>query len=106
MVPGVETFFKACAETGMPVCLDNNSGNPVGVGLAQFNVRRGERSYAANAFLDHSSRANLPNLTIMTDTECDKVYSNERVATGVDLYHKGTRETGDYIPISSSDIRY
>ncbi|PYH46910.1 GMC family oxidoreductase [Aspergillus saccharolyticus JOP 1030-1] len=94
MVPGVETFFKACVETGMPVCLDNNSGNPVGVGLAQFNVRRGERSYAANAFLDHSSRTRLPNLTIMTDTECDKVDCADGTATGVELYHKPTQETG------------
>ncbi|PWY63978.1 glucose-methanol-choline oxidoreductase [Aspergillus eucalypticola CBS 122712] len=95
MVPGVETFFKACVETGMPVCLDNNSGNPVGVGLAQFNVRRGERSYAANAFLDHSSRTRLPNLTIMTDTECDKIYCADGTATGVELYHKPTQETAD-----------
>lgn len=97
MVPGVETFFQACTEAGMPVCLDNNCGNPVGVGLAQFNVRRGERSYAANAFLDHSARAGLQNLTIVTDTECDKVHSADHIATGVDLYHKVTRKTGKYI---------
>lgn len=78
----------------MPMCPDNNSGDPVGVGLAQFNVRRGERSYAANAFLDDSARAGLQNLTVLTDTECDKVCSNNRIATGVDLYHKATRRTG------------
>ncbi|BCS23649.1 GMC family oxidoreductase [Aspergillus puulaauensis] len=93
LVPGVNTFFQACVEAGMPICPDNNSGDPVGVGLAQFNVRRGERSYAANAFLADSARAGLQNLTVLTDTECDKVCSNGRIATGVDLYHKATKRT-------------
>lgn len=90
----MNTFFQACVEVGMPICLDNNSGDPVGVGLAQFNVRRGERSYAANAFLDDTARAGLRDLTVLTDTECDKVCSNGRIATGVDLYHKATKRSG------------
>jgi choline dehydrogenase-like flavoprotein len=68
MVPGVETFFCACVEAGMTVCPDNNSGNPVGVGLAQFNVGKWERSYAANAFLGDQRRSTLKQLTVLTRT--------------------------------------
>jgi choline dehydrogenase-like flavoprotein len=93
MVPGVKTFFEACIETGIPLCPDNNSGNPVGVGLAQFNVRHGERSYAANAFLDAPTRNSLKNLTIMTETDCDKIHTTNGVVTGVDLYHRPRAQT-------------
>ncbi|KAJ5951944.1 glucose-methanol-choline oxidoreductase [Penicillium vulpinum] len=92
MVPGIETFVKACVETGIPLCPDINSGNPVGVGLAQFNVQDGERSYAANAFLSQTTRASLKNLTIMTETECDRLRSKDGVVSGIDLYHRPTRE--------------
>lgn len=94
MVPGVETYMQACSEVGIPLCLDNNAGNPVGVGLAQFNVRDGERSYAANAFLPASTRKSLKNLVIVTNTECDYVHSTNGVATRVDLYDRSTGKTG------------
>ncbi|KAJ5673698.1 glucose-methanol-choline oxidoreductase [Penicillium longicatenatum] len=94
MVPGVETYMQACLEVGIPLCLDNNAGNPVGVGLAQFNVRDGERSYAANAFLPGSARESVKNLLIVTNTECDYVHSNNGVATRVDLYDRSTGRTG------------
>ncbi|KAE8314941.1 glucose-methanol-choline oxidoreductase [Aspergillus transmontanensis] len=90
MVPGIEPFIQACFETGIPLCPDINSGNPVGVGLAQFNVRNGERSYAANAFLGESARASRKNLTIVTETECDRVHSRDGVVTGVELYDRQT----------------
>ncbi|KAL2820124.1 glucose-methanol-choline oxidoreductase [Aspergillus granulosus] len=93
MVPGVETFFKACLDAGIPVCLDNNSGDPVGVGLAQFNVRHGERSYAANAFLPNARRMDLTNLTVVTNTECDRVVIKEGKAVGVDLFDKVSSKT-------------
>ncbi|KAJ5496519.1 glucose-methanol-choline oxidoreductase [Penicillium fimorum] len=92
MVPGIETFVKACVETGIPLCPDINSGSPVGVGLAQFNVRGGERCYAANAFLSEAARAPLKNLTIVTETDCDRLRSKNGVVTGVDLYHRPTGE--------------
>jgi choline dehydrogenase-like flavoprotein len=88
MVPGVQTFFQACVAAGIPVCLDNNSGNPVGVGLAQFNVRDGERSYAANAFLSDDTRSNLANLVVVTDTECDRVVIQDKKVVGVELFDK------------------
>ncbi|OQE45057.1 hypothetical protein PENCOP_c002G07232 [Penicillium coprophilum] len=92
MVPGIETFVKACLETGIPLCPDINSGNPVGVGLAQFNVRGGERCYAANAFLGSTARASLSNLTIVTETECDQLLYKDGVVTGLDLYHRTSGE--------------
>lgn len=97
MVPGMETFVKACLENGIPICPDINSGNPVGVGLAQFNVRNGERCYAANAFLSESARSSLKNLTIVTETECDRVHSGDKVATGVDLYHRPTGASSEFL---------
>ncbi|RAQ72744.1 hypothetical protein COH20_005268 [Aspergillus flavus] len=32
VVPRIEPFIQACFETGIPLCPDINSGNPVGVG--------------------------------------------------------------------------
>ncbi|KAJ5925781.1 glucose-methanol-choline oxidoreductase [Penicillium verhagenii] len=92
MVPGVETYIEACLEAGIPLCLDNNAGNPIGVGLAQFNVRDGERVYAANGFLPASTRKILKNLVILTSTECDMVHTTNGLATHVDLYNTSTRE--------------
>ncbi|KAJ5713039.1 glucose-methanol-choline oxidoreductase [Penicillium malachiteum] len=92
MVPGIETFVEACLENGIPLCPDINSGNPVGVGLAQFNVRNGERYYAANAWLNESARKSLRNLTIVTETECDLLHSRNGIVTGVELYHRPTGE--------------
>ncbi|KAJ5629889.1 glucose-methanol-choline oxidoreductase [Penicillium herquei] len=92
MVPGIETFVEACLENGIPLCPDINSGNPVGVGLAQFNVRNGERYYAANAWLDESTRKSLQNLTIVTETECDLLHSRNGIVSGVELYHRPTKE--------------
>lgn len=99
MVPGIETFVQACTESGIPLCLDINSGNPVGVGLAQFNVRNGERCYAANAFLGGSSRESLKNLTIVTETECDKLHSKDGVVIGVDLYHRPMGEKCKFLTL-------
>ncbi|EXJ57392.1 hypothetical protein A1O7_07739 [Cladophialophora yegresii CBS 114405] len=73
MTPGVEMFFRACHEVGIETCPDNNSGNPVGVGLAQFNNAGGVRSYAANRFLDQDTRRQLSNLEIFTRTAVDKI---------------------------------
>jgi choline dehydrogenase-like flavoprotein len=73
MTPGVERFFHACHETGIGFCPDNNSGNPVGVGLAQFNNAGGIRSYAANRFLDREKQQKLPNLQILTRTLVNKI---------------------------------
>ncbi|KAJ6037173.1 glucose-methanol-choline oxidoreductase [Penicillium herquei] len=92
MVPGIETFVEACLENGIPLCQDINSGNPVGVGLAQFNVRNGERYYAANAWLNEPARKSLRNLTIVTETECDLLHSRNGIVNGVELYHRPTGE--------------
>lgn len=65
-------------------------GKPSGRWLAQFNVRNGERSYAANAFLGESARASRKNLIIVTNTECDRVHFRDGVVTGVELYDRLT----------------
>jgi hypothetical protein len=93
MVPGVETFITACLENGIPMCKDNNSGNPVGVGLAQFNIGGGERSYAATAFLD-PVRKTHKNLTVVTSTSVDRIVFDGKTARGVELYDNLTGERG------------
>jgi choline dehydrogenase-like flavoprotein len=67
MAPGVPTFVTACQEVGINICHDINSGDPVGVGLAQTNTRDGIRSYAANAYLSDEFRAQHKNLVIRTN---------------------------------------
>lgn len=79
MTPGVAKFVGACQEVGIDLCPDINSGNPVGVGLAQFNVRDGIRQYAANAYLDDEFRAHHPNLHVQTNTSVERLlFSNGR----------------------------
>lgn len=90
MTPGVENFLKACNNTGIPLCLDNNSGNPIGASLAQFNNSNGVRSYAANAYLDASTRQKLSNLKIMTDASILKVRIEDEKAVGVELREETT----------------
>ncbi|KAF2496532.1 glucose-methanol-choline oxidoreductase [Lophium mytilinum] len=92
MVPGVETFIDACKEKGIQLCLDNNAGDPVGVGLAHFNVGNGQRSYAANAFLGAEVRRKAKGLTVLTRTVCDKILFEGKKATGVELFHVPTGE--------------
>jgi choline dehydrogenase len=96
MVPGVETFITACLENGIPMCLDNNSGNPVGVGLAQFNIGRGERSYAATAFLDPVRKTNN-NLSVITNTSVDRILFEGKTARGVELYNNSTGDKGKFL---------
>lgn len=87
MTPGVPTFVKACQEIGINICHDINSGNPVGVGLAQTNTRDGIRSYAANAYLDNDFRARHPNLTIRTNSTVRRLVFEGRRVAGVVVSH-------------------
>lgn len=94
MVPGAKAFIEACLDAGMPLCPDNNGGNPVGIGLAQTNVRDGERSYAANGFLSNSFRAAKSNLHTVFGTVADRVVFEGKKAVGVNVYHHATARTG------------
>ncbi|ETS87904.1 hypothetical protein PFICI_01732 [Pestalotiopsis fici W106-1] len=90
MTPGVPTFVKACQEIGINICHDINSGNPIGVGLAQTNTRNGIRSYAANAYLDTGFRSRHQNLTIQTNTTVQRLVFNERRVCGVVVSQPGS----------------
>lgn len=96
MSPGVETFFKACQEIGISICLDNNSGNPVGVGLAQFNNGEGIRWYAANGYLSTNAQKTMPRLTIMTNTSTDKIVFEGSKAVGVTAFNHQTNSSCEY----------
>lgn len=90
MTPGVTKFVEACQEVGMHICPDINSGNPVGVGLAQFNVRDGVRYYAANAYLDEDFRAEHKNLHIQTNTVVKRLLLQDNKAVGVVVREAGS----------------
>ena len=83
MTPGVSKFVTACQQTGIPLCPDINSGNPVGVGLAQCNVRDGIRSYATNAYLDEAFRVQNRNLRIQTGIMVHRLLVEDCKVVGV-----------------------
>lgn len=83
MTPGVPTFVTACQEIGIDICHDINSGDPVGVGLAQTNTRNGIRSYAANAYLSDGFRARHRNLVIRTQHVVHRLIIDGRKVRGV-----------------------
>lgn len=97
MSPGVEVFFKACQEAGINICHDNNSGNPVGVSLAQCNTGEGLRWYAANGYLSNESQKRLSNLTILTNVSVDKIMIEENNAVGVKIFDNQAAMTSEIL---------
>lgn len=62
--------------------LDPNSGKPIGVTWTQFNVKGGERSSSATAYLGPSVR-DRPNLTILVNTFGKRVLEVEGPTIGL-----------------------
>ncbi|KAJ9651235.1 hypothetical protein H2198_009490 [Neophaeococcomyces mojaviensis] len=90
MTPGVTKFVEACQEVGMHICPDINSGNPVGVGLAQFNVKDGVRYYAVNAYLDEEFRARHENLRVQANTVVRRLLLQGEKVVGVVIRECGS----------------
>jgi choline dehydrogenase-like flavoprotein len=75
----LHTEFDAFVKVGVPVNLDHNSGDPIGLSVCASTAHRGLRSTAADALSDAPE-----NLQIFTDTEVARVTFEGKKATGVE----------------------
>jgi choline dehydrogenase-like flavoprotein len=60
---------------------DQNDGDPIGIGLGPATTRRGIRTTSASAFLNQHE---LPNLTIITDSQVTRILFNDDRAIGIE----------------------
>jgi choline dehydrogenase len=89
-LPGGTDFIKACMEADIPLNLDHNSGNPIGVSVAQLNCPKGTRVHSAAAFLPLQFQNQFRDkLTIVARTLCSRVLFESGKATGVELFQVG-----------------
>ncbi len=79
--PMVERFVRAGAEAGIPANDDFNGPAQEGLGNYQTTMHDGRRWSPADAFLRPAM--SRPNLTVLTDTEIDRIEFDGRRATGV-----------------------
>lgn len=66
---GNDILMKAALEFGWPLNTDQNSGNPIGVGVVTTTTYKGSRTTSATAFLNDPP----PNLTIWTNTVAHRI---------------------------------
>lgn len=103
-LPGGTDFIKACIEAGILLNLDSNSGEPIGVSVAQLSCPKGVRSHSASAFLPSSFQSSFrDHLTIVTGTVCSRVFFKSGRAKGVELY-KTEDPSSKSKPLSSKEI--
>lgn len=85
--PAIEHFFDAAVELGLPLNSDFNGAQQEGVGRYQFNIDRGRRASASNAFLRPAMRR--ANLQVLSQAQaCGLEFEGRRVA-GVSFRHRG-----------------
>ena len=85
--PISKSFIDAAADIGIPRTDDYNGDRADGVGYLQFNIRNGRRVSTAKGYLYPAMTR--PNLTVMSETPCEKVLFEGTRATGVRILHKG-----------------
>ncbi|OAP65277.1 hypothetical protein AYL99_01249 [Fonsecaea erecta] len=79
--PGVTKVLDIAQTHGFPINLDQNSGNPIGIGMSPTTVSNGLRTTAASAFL-----ADRPfNLSVWTDAVVTRILFSGKTAVGVEL---------------------
>ena len=84
--PLTEAFLEAAQAAGFPRTDDFNGARQEGVGLGQFNQRRGLRVSSADAFLRPAMRRG--NLRVLTEALAHRVIVEGRRAAGV-VYERG-----------------
>ncbi|ERL46156.1 hypothetical protein RS24_01149 [Candidatus Micropelagos thuwalensis] len=77
----LDSFAKACAQSGIPPTEDFNRGTNFGVGYFEVNQRKGVRVSADSAFL--RPIRHRKNLTIITNANVEKITFDGKKATGV-----------------------
>ncbi|MDI6025175.1 GMC family oxidoreductase N-terminal domain-containing protein [Corticibacterium sp. UT-5YL-CI-8] len=86
-----EVFLEAAQQAGHPLNPDFNGARQNGVGLYTFTQKGGERVTAEGAYLDPIR--SRPNLTIMPETQVERVLFDGRRATGIAYRSSGEAGT-------------
>ena len=82
-----EDFIQSAVAAGYPENIDFNGPSQEGVGYYQVTQKEGLRHSAAKAFL--TPNLHRSNLTVITQTQVEKVIVNNNIATGVIYKHQG-----------------
>ncbi|MBS2548315.1 GMC family oxidoreductase N-terminal domain-containing protein [Catenulispora sp. NL8] len=82
LTPSLQAFIDASAAEGFKRLADVNGTDQNGVTAYQLNVIRGVRQNTGMAYLNDAVRRR-PNLTILGNTEIDRVLTENGAATGV-----------------------
>ena len=86
--PSSLAFIEAGEQAGWTVSRDLNGGERAGFGVAQSNIRDGERHSVVDGYLNPVR--GWPNLTVRTSTPARRILFDGRRATGVDTRECGT----------------
>ncbi|MBD0415064.1 GMC family oxidoreductase [Oryzicola mucosus] len=89
--PMAEVFLQAAQQAGYPLNPDFNGARQNGVGLYTFTQKGGERVTAEGAYLDPIR--NRPNLTILPETQVERVLFDGKRATGIAYRRDGEAGT-------------
>lgn len=86
-----EEFIQSAIAAGYPENNDFNGATQEGIGYFQVTQKNGLRHSAAKAFL--TPNLTRTNLTVITQTQVDKILIENKVATGVSFKHKGKMQS-------------
>lgn len=90
-LPICQAFLDALAQNGYPVVDDLNAGVVEGFGRFDTNIRRGERSSAATAYIDPVRRQD--NFSVVDNALASRVVVEGGRATGVEVRREGVWQT-------------
>ena len=82
-----DAWLEAARAIGYPLTPDYNGAQQEGFGRAQFTIRNGRRSSAANAFLAPARKRN--NLTVAVNAHITRIVIEDARARGVVYVHNG-----------------
>lgn len=86
--PIVVAALGASADLGYETARDISSGIETGFGLADSNIKDGQRQSAADAYLDEATHGR-PNLQIVTDAVVQRILVTDGVAVGIEYLLDG-----------------
>lgn len=89
--PFAQVFLDACDELGIPIHHDYNTEHKESTFFFQWNIKKGKRWNAPNAFL--KPIIHRKNLQILTHAQVQKIHIQKDKATAVSFIKKGTLHT-------------